>query len=74
MATIMDRSAINVNVSVDDFDSILEYIPDQAPWTTPDPWNDPIDLKTTPWRTGTYHRTEQVGAAVTLNFTGALLL
>ena len=67
----MDASAVNVNVTVDDFDSILSYAPDQAPWTTPDPWSADVDLETTPWWLGTYHRTEQVDASVSLNFTGA---
>ncbi len=68
----MDASAVNVNVSVDDFDSILSYSPDQAPWVTPDPFSADVNLETTPWWLGTYHRTEQVDASISLNFTGTL--
>ncbi|KAF9012781.1 hypothetical protein BDZ89DRAFT_1023937 [Hymenopellis radicata] len=66
----MDASALNVNVSVDDFDSILSYSPDQAPWVTPDPFSADVNLETTPWWLGTYHRTEQIDASISLNFTG----
>lgn len=63
----MDSSAVKVSMTADDFDSILSYVPDQASWTTPDPWSADVDLETTPW----WHRTEQVDAPVSLNFTGA---
>ena len=67
----MDLTAVNLNITADDFDTVLVY-DDQGQWTTPDPsargfdGNDPAYLR------GTYHLTEVVGAAVRLNFTGTL--
>ncbi|KAF6750364.1 hypothetical protein DFP72DRAFT_910902 [Ephemerocybe angulata] len=65
----MDPKAVNTNVTIDDFDTVLVFA-DQGQWTTPDPsakdfnGNDPKYLR------GTYHLTEVAGAAVSLNFTG----
>ncbi|KAF6749680.1 hypothetical protein DFP72DRAFT_852259 [Ephemerocybe angulata] len=65
----MDPKAVNTNVTIDDFDTVLVYA-DQGQWTTPDPsakdfnGNDPKYLR------GTYHLTEVAGAALSLNFTG----
>ncbi|THU86309.1 hypothetical protein K435DRAFT_763499 [Dendrothele bispora CBS 962.96] len=65
----MDDSAVNFNVTVDDFDSILAY-PNQAAWTTPDPSSSSFSAAGSPWLMGTFHRTEEVNASVSLNFTG----
>lgn len=65
----MDPNAVNANITVDDFDSILDW-PDNAVWSTPDPssagfsGNDPAYLR------GTYHTTTTKNAVVNLNFTG----
>lgn len=66
----MDPSAVNVNVTVDDFDSVLSYA-DQSVWTTPDPSSSSFDNNgSSPWFMGTYHRTESIGASLSFNFTG----
>lgn len=65
----MDNSAVNVNVTVDDFDSVLSY-PDQSVWQTPDPSSPSFNASATPWWMGTFHKTEVVGASVNFNFTG----
>ncbi|KIJ44171.1 hypothetical protein M422DRAFT_228862 [Sphaerobolus stellatus SS14] len=66
----MDPKAINVNVTVDDFDSVLSFA-DQSVWTTPDP-SDPSfdDSNNSPWYKGTYHKTDTIGASLSFNFTG----
>ncbi|KAK0504460.1 hypothetical protein EDD18DRAFT_1276388 [Armillaria luteobubalina] len=66
----MDSSAINANVSVDDFDSILLYSPDQSAWTTPDPSSSDFNAATSQWWMGTYHATETINASISFNFTG----
>ncbi|KAG7445512.1 uncharacterized protein BT62DRAFT_932605 [Guyanagaster necrorhizus] len=66
----MDSSAVNANVSVDDFDSILLYSPDESVWTTPDPSSSDFDAASSQWWMGTYHATETINASVSLNFTG----
>lgn len=64
----MDPSAVNWNVTIDDFDSILTY-EDPGVWTTPDP--SASDYSTAgPWLRGTYHQTDSKGASVALNITG----
>ncbi|KAF8064396.1 hypothetical protein FPV67DRAFT_1504838 [Lyophyllum atratum] len=68
----MDTSAVNTNVTVDDFDSVLSY-PDQSLWQTPDPSSPSFDPSKTPWWMGTYHKTDAIGASVTFNFTGPAL-
>ncbi|KAG5643656.1 hypothetical protein DXG03_000536 [Asterophora parasitica] len=68
----MDASAVNVNVTVDDFDSVLSY-PDQAAWQTPDPSSPTFDASTTPWWMGTYHKTDVIDASVSFNFIGPAL-
>ncbi|KAJ7660454.1 hypothetical protein B0H17DRAFT_1095417 [Mycena rosella] len=65
----MDASAVNANVTVDDFDSVLSYA-DQAAWQTPDPSSPAFDAGTSEWLMGTYHTTSVVGASVSFNFTG----
>lgn len=65
----MDSSAVNINVTVDDFDSILSY-PDQSVWQTPDPSSSSFNASASPWLMGTFHKTEAVGASVDFNFTG----
>ncbi|KAG6808171.1 hypothetical protein H0H92_005157 [Tricholoma furcatifolium] len=65
----MDNSAVNTNVTVDDFDSVLSY-PDQSEWETPDPSSPSFNASTTPWWMGTYHETNIIGASVSFNFTG----
>jgi len=65
----MDPKAVNYNVTIDDFDSILTYS-DQASWTTPDPSSFNYTSNGSPWLRGTYHNTTVAGASVSLNFTG----
>jgi hypothetical protein len=65
----MDKSAVNVNVTIDDFDSVLSY-PIQADWTTPDPSSSSFNASATPWWMGTFHKTDVVNASVSFNFTG----
>ncbi|PBK63086.1 hypothetical protein ARMSODRAFT_942751 [Armillaria solidipes] len=66
----MDSSAVNANVSVDDFDSILLYSPDQSVWTTPDPSSSDFNAASSQWWMGTYHATETINASFSFNFTG----
>lgn len=66
----MDATAVNVNVTVDDFDSILSYA-DQSVWETPDPSSPMFDATKSPWLMGTFHKTDTVGAFLSINFTGA---
>ena len=65
----MDSNAVNYNITIDDFDSILTYS-DQALWTTPDPSSFNYTSNGSPWLRGTYHNTTVIGASVALNFTG----
>lgn len=65
----MDLSAVNWNVTIDDFDSILTY-EDQSVWTTPDPSVPNFDPTNSPWLRGTFHQTTTKGASVSLNITG----
>jgi hypothetical protein len=65
----MDTSAVNVNVTVDDFDSVLSY-PDQSKWQTPDPSNSSFNASDSPWWMGTFHKTDVIDASVSFNFTG----
>ena len=65
----MDASAVNWNVTIDDFDSLLTY-DNQGLWQTPDPSIAGFDPTTSPWLSGTYHNTTTVGASVSLNITG----
>ncbi|KJA24929.1 hypothetical protein HYPSUDRAFT_38305 [Hypholoma sublateritium FD-334 SS-4] len=67
----MDPSAVNWNVTIDDFDSLLTY-EDPAVWTTPDPSASNYSTAG-PWFRGTYHKTETKGASVSLNITGPAL-
>lgn len=68
----MDSSAVNVNVTVDDFDCILSY-DRQSDWTTPDPSKSTFDATGSDWLRGTWHRTEVKNTAFHINFTGAFL-
>jgi hypothetical protein len=65
----MDPSAVNVNVTVDDFDSVISY-PDQSEWQTPDPSGPSFTTNGTPWLMGTFHQTDAVNASFSFNFTG----
>ncbi|KIM41838.1 hypothetical protein M413DRAFT_138966 [Hebeloma cylindrosporum] len=65
----MDDSAVNWNVTIDDFDSLLTY-EDQAVWSTPDPSATGFGTTNSPWLRGTFHETKTKGASVSLNFTG----
>ncbi|KDR78299.1 hypothetical protein GALMADRAFT_224674 [Galerina marginata CBS 339.88] len=65
----MDLSAVNWNITIDDFDSLLTY-DDQSVWTTPDPSVAGFDPTNSPWSRGTYHQTTTKGASVSLNITG----
>ncbi|KAK7032594.1 hypothetical protein VNI00_012857 [Paramarasmius palmivorus] len=65
----MDPSAVNTNLTIDDFDSLLTYA-DQSQWTTPDTFSAEYNPDSKEWLRGTYHLTEDVGAEVALNFTG----
>lgn len=66
----MDSSAVNVNLTVDDFDSVLSYA-DQSVWQTPDPSSSTFNPSGSPWLMGTYHTTDVVNASLSFNFTGA---
>ncbi|KAJ3782527.1 hypothetical protein GGU11DRAFT_583613 [Lentinula aff. detonsa] len=68
----MDSSAVNFNVTVDDFDSVLAYA-DQSVWTTPDPSSSDYLPESSPWLLGTFHKTSTVNASVSFNFTGPAL-
>ncbi|KAJ3872576.1 hypothetical protein F5051DRAFT_150965 [Lentinula edodes] len=68
----MDSSAVNFNVTVDDFDSVLSY-PDQSVWTTPDPSSSDYLPENSPWLLGTFHKSDTVNASINFNFTGPAL-
>ncbi|KAG8874390.1 hypothetical protein FRB97_005951, partial [Tulasnella sp. 331] len=63
----LNGSAINFNVTIDDWASILNYA-NPSDWETPDPQSPA--LATTPWLEGTWHKTGVVNASITLNFEG----
>ncbi|TRM63491.1 hypothetical protein BD626DRAFT_494497 [Schizophyllum amplum] len=65
----MDDAAVNINVTVDDFDSVLWYS-QQSDWQTPDPSSADYHPESSEWLRGTYHYTEVEGASVAFNFTG----
>lgn len=67
----MDPSALNTNVTIDDWACILNYT-NPSDWQTPDPQSPPLatTLSTSPWVEGTYHKTSIVNASVLLNFEG----
>ncbi|KAF8812745.1 hypothetical protein BYT27DRAFT_7086447 [Phlegmacium glaucopus] len=65
----MDPSAVNRNVTIDDFDSLLSY-EDQAVWDSPDPSAKGFNAGSSQWWRGTYHQTKEIGASVSLNITG----
>ncbi|KAJ7636306.1 hypothetical protein FB45DRAFT_445410 [Roridomyces roridus] len=62
-------SAIQFNLTVDDFDSLITY-PEQSQWTTPDPSASPPNPGLDIWFDSTYHRTNVSGASFSFNFTG----
>ncbi|KAH8826997.1 hypothetical protein DL96DRAFT_1226613 [Flagelloscypha sp. PMI_526] len=66
----LDPSAKNLNLTVDDFDSIVTY-KNQSEWSTPDPMAP--TFAPVKWSQGTYHMTTVSGAEFTYNFTGATL-
>jgi hypothetical protein len=69
----MDNSAININVTADDFDSVITF-DDETQWSTPDPQkNLPFNPSSSPWLYGTYHETSVVNASITYNFEGERL-
>ncbi|KAF9054145.1 hypothetical protein BJ165DRAFT_1337721 [Panaeolus papilionaceus] len=65
----MDPTAVNWNITIDDFDSILHYA-DQSVWRTPDPSASDFDASKSPWMRGTYHETTTKGASVRFEITG----
>jgi len=65
----MDASAVNANVTVDDFDSVVSYA-DQSAWETPDPSSSSFNANTSQWLMGTYHSTNVTNATISFNFTG----
>jgi len=67
----MDPSAVNQNITVDDFDSVVTYT-DQGQWSTPNPQL-LSNTSTTPWFDGTYHLTNVTNASFTFNFEGPTL-
>jgi hypothetical protein len=75
MADPQSRVATTVQLTIDDFDPLFHY-DDYTIWQTPDPqdnptwWNETQQVTGSIWHEATYHYTEQVGAKVTLNFTG----
>ncbi|KAJ7594133.1 hypothetical protein C8J56DRAFT_1121302 [Mycena floridula] len=68
----MDPNAVNANVTVDDFDSVILYA-DQSVWSTPDPSSSTFTAEGSPWLMGTYHLTDTVDATLAFNFTGPAL-
>lgn len=69
-ATVMDPGAVNQNITIDDFDSVVTYA-DQSQWYTPNPQDSlPFNQSSTPWRAGTYHLTSTPNASFTFNFDG----
>jgi len=68
-----DPSAVNQNITIDDFDSVITYA-DQSEWSTPDPSKIiSFNQSSTPWREGTYHLTSVVNASFTFNFEGPMI-
>lgn len=65
----MDPNAVNKNLTVDDFDSLVTYA-DQSQWSTPDPSQDTSNQTTSSWKDGTYHLTAVINAFFTFNFEG----
>ncbi|KAJ7786707.1 hypothetical protein B0H14DRAFT_2957842 [Mycena olivaceomarginata] len=65
----MDASAVNANVTVDDFDSVVSYA-EQAAWETPDPSSSSFSANGSQWLMGTYHSTTVTNATISFNFTG----
>ncbi|KAK7042692.1 hypothetical protein R3P38DRAFT_2891799 [Favolaschia claudopus] len=70
----MDPAAVNTNITVDDFDSVLTYA-DPSVWSTPDPSPNNVksgkfDPSKSPFLQGTYHTTTTPGASISFNFTG----
>jgi hypothetical protein len=57
------KLAVNWNMTIDDFDSMLT-------WETPDLSAAGFDPSTSPWLSGTYHNTMIIGASMSLNITG----
>ncbi|KAG8984075.1 hypothetical protein FRB95_006765 [Tulasnella sp. JGI-2019a] len=70
----MDSTAVNLNITIDDWASILNYT-NPSDWQTPDPQSPAIasTLSTTPWLDGTWHKTSVTNASVILNFEGPAL-
>lgn len=69
--SVLNWTAVNDNVTIDNWDSILSY-PDPSQWQTPNPQSPPLAtiLGTTPWLDGTYHQTSVVNASIGLSFEG----
>lgn len=66
----MDTSAVNQNITVDDFDSVITYA-DNSVWQSPDPSaNLPYNASASPWWEGTYHQTDVVNASLNFTFQG----
>lgn len=66
----MDSSAINQNITVDDFDSVVSYA-SQSDWSTPNPQLSlPFNQSNTPWFAGTYHETTVTNASFSFDFEG----
>ncbi|KIY46123.1 hypothetical protein FISHEDRAFT_60598 [Fistulina hepatica ATCC 64428] len=68
----MDTSAVNINITVDDFDSVLSYETHSA-WETPDPSSSDFDAANSQWLMGTYHKTSVVNTTLSFNFTAPAL-
>jgi len=64
----MDSTAANWNLTIDDFDSILDYA-DQGAWKIPDASVPDFVRSDKPVLRGTYHLTDK-DTSVSLNFTG----
>lgn len=59
-----------MNLTVDDFDSVITFA-DQSQWSTPDPQkNLPFDPTKSPWLDGTYHLTNIANASFSFDFEG----
>jgi hypothetical protein len=66
---VLFRKMSNLNVTIDDFDSVIQYdVP--TDWQTPDPSNKQSAATAEAFAFGTFHTTTVPNASFSLNFTG----
>jgi hypothetical protein len=68
----MDPSAVNLNLTVDDFYSVVAY-KNVAAWSTPDPSAADFNPAASTFREGTGHVTSVVNESFTFEFLGELI-